>query len=405
VPGTVTAIGAGAGMNGTEITVSGDSAFQAMGAIANLSLAHLAVNVTDASTSTARLVNATAGAHLTLRDIALDGGDVGVMIDAAFLDANGLSVRHANTRGISLAHASDATIDTALVRDGGRDGIVAETTSHLDLSHAYIASNAGNGVALIGSAPTTHHLDRVSLQNNTITGLRAEDSGTLVQATLLYVSGTLAMPGTPSGDGLYVGPGADVRLDPSATGTSVVGTQSQFIGNARAGILVSGDAAGTTPGSLTLSGALVASNLGPGIFVETHGVARDIAFSRIADNAGLGIGLTSAASLLQLRGSTIASTRMASLTSGGVPVSIGDGLSAADGTASAMVSDNDFSDNARFAAVFSGASATLVRNTGDRNGFAVGTYGGTVMVDMTNTIRGNASAPTIPPPIFHGALE
>jgi hypothetical protein len=85
-------------------------------------------------------------------------------------------------------------------------------------------------------------------------------------------------------------------------------------------------------------------------------------------------------------------------------ITLGDGLSMSEGTATSTVTGNEFSGNARFGAVFSGADATLSGNTGVGNLYGIGAYAATVTADATNAIGGTMVAPTAAPQTARGQV-
>jgi hypothetical protein len=177
--------------------------------------------------------------------------------------------------------------------------------------------------------------------------------------------------------------------------------------NARTGFLVSGDPSqpALAPGRADVYGARIASNRGPGVFVQQNATLGTLGYAIVENNRALGVGVTSGASITGLLCDLIRGTEMSVLETTSGSVSLGDGLSMVDSGAVAMLLANHFDGNARFGAVFSMTSAVLMRNTGSGNGFGLGNYSATLTDDGSNSINGAALPPTTMPILARGAVS
>lgn len=413
------------------------------------------------------------GTRLTLQDVSVQGGAYGARVQSgATLCATGVTVRGATQRGLLALEGAAVFLRDFVVRDGVGVGVLVDR-AHLFAERGLVAANGRDGVAIRGArrgavclddgdcAATTpcegfEYTERcvadlgatparrcrsvdlvtdVALLRNTVTGLRTSRStptsdevtagrrdevlsyaGPLLLATRVIVGATLALPGTPGGDGVYVGPGATVAFDADTSSDAARGLRSATVGNARTGLLVDGDRTtdATVPdrlrqaGRLVLAGALVASNEGPGLFVQERAVAERVAFSELRDNAALGVGVTSNGASPLMVCNRFIGTRLGTITPEDTslrPFMVGDGVSLTQGAATTTrtrLVDNEFNDNRRFGLVLDGYDATLDDgaqggNRGRNNGFGLAAYG-TARLDGTTprtAILGASPAPAV----------
>lgn len=372
------------------------------------------------------------GAALFLRSVVVRGnGEAGVIVDRSHLH-----------------------LDRSLVANNGRDGVAIRGALRgeacaTDADCAAPSPCAGFEFTRrcaadfgAGAARRCRSVDLVTdvaALGNAVTGLRASRSpptaaeaaagmsdailawaGPQVLGARVILAGTRALDGAPGGDGLYVGPTAAVALDPDVSSDAARGLASELVANARAGALVDGDrnaAAGPVPpalrqaGRLTLGGARVASNLGPGIYVQERAVADRIGYTEVADNVGLGLGVTSGGGVPLMVCNRFVGTRVGVITPEeptARPFSVGDGASLAQGAGTGgrtRIVDSEFGDNGRFGLVFDGYDATLDDgarggNRGAGNAYGLAVYGA-ARVDGTTppgAIRGlNPTAPAAAP--------
>lgn len=470
---SVTIRGAGAGataLQGAGVRVS------AAGAAVAVTLAGLTVRVDPAAPQPAVEAEG-AGAVLTLREVALEGGADGLRaLAGAAVCASEVSARGARRRGLVATGGAALFLRAVAVRGNGEAGVIVDR-SHLHLERSLVAANGRDGVAIRGalrgeacaadadcagpSPCAGFELTRrcaadfgaaaarrcrsvdivtdVAVLGNAVTGLRASRSsptaaevaagtsdailgwaGPQVLGARVVIAGTRALAGAPGGDGLYVGPTATVALDPDVSSDAERGLASELVANARAGALVDGDrnaADGPVPpalrqaGHVVLGGARVASNGGPGLYVQERAVADRIAYTEVADNVALGLGVTSGGGVPLMVCNRFVGTRVGVITPEeptARPFSVGDGASLAQGAGTGgrtRIVDSEFSDNGRFGLVFDGYDATLDDgarggNRGVGNAYGLAVYGA-ARVDGTTppgAIRGlNPTAPAAAP--------
>ncbi|MBI5512553.1 MAG: hypothetical protein HY909_02230 [Deltaproteobacteria bacterium] len=257
--------------------------------------------------------------------------------------------------------------------------------------------------------------DLVSLRNG-VTALRAERTlpteaemepalrrrvllqpGPVVLAERLVLADTRVPAGTFGGDGLYLSATADFTLDAPlhsaaaaipdmAMRDALFRGRGSFLGrNARVGVLVDGDRPGDpalATGSsadrevgarLGLAGTYIASNQGPGVFIQRRATVSTLSYVDAYDNGLLGVGVLGG-SLVEVNCTTFHGTRAGVFTPENRdvrPYIVGDGAnfserSAADTT---TVNFTRFDYNARFGAVFLSFDATLRGVRGEGNGF------------------------------------
>jgi hypothetical protein len=238
----------------------------------------------------------------------------------------------------------------------------------------------------------------------------------VVDAERLVLSDTRVPAGTVGGDGLYLGATARLTVDealntaaaalptPAMRDALLRGRGSLLVRNARAGILADGDRltetgadAGTSrdpaaASELALYGAFIASNSGPGVFVQRRAVATSVSYADLYDNSQLGLGI-SGGGIYEANCTTVHGTRLGYFTpenSAVSPFLIGDGASFADQSTSTMASINysHFDDNARFGAIFRSFQATLRGVTGRGNRFNARADVSTVDREQLAAIRG-----------------
>lgn len=472
-------VGAGAGASVVEAP-AGASALSVVGSGDSIAVSLSGITVrAPVATGEFGVVGVEGSARCSLRDVIVEGGSDGLRADrGATVCAEGVSVRTAGRRGVALLGGSQGFLRGVSVRDGAGVGVLSDR-SHLTLERALVASNGRDGVAMRGAwlgaicstdagcaAPSPcpgfelaracaagvvasgprycrseNALTDVASLRNRVTGARAARTtptadeiaagqrdavlswpGPMVLGERLIIAGTRAIEGAPGGDGLYVGPGATVALDPSASSDAERGLASEIVANERTGVLADGDRSVSDGGvpdrlrqgaRLVLAGARVASNGGPGVFVQERAFADRLAFVEVADNGALGLGVTSGGGVALMICDRFISTRMGTITPEDrsvQPFVVGDGVSLAQGSgagARLRVVDSEFSRNARFGVVLDGFDATLDDgshggNRGDGNAFGVGVYG-TASVNGSSplgAIRGRtATAPVSAPTV------
>lgn len=199
--------------------------------------------------------------------------------------------------------------------------------------------------------------------------------GPVVEARQVVVQGTRAVG--RDGDGVYVGSRARLTFDPEMRSDAVRGFGSQILGNARVGVLVSGQA------ELSLSGARVAYNLGPGVYAQDSAVLGRLGYTWFQQNRGLSVGVTPTGTVRELLSNGITETIPARLATDLGTLDVGDGVSIAGSVMGMMgvaVQQNVVQRNSRFGMLFTGpVTATLMENRVSGNGFPIGAYNGAVV--------------------------
>jgi hypothetical protein len=232
------------------------------------------------------------------------------------------------------------------------------------------------------------------------------EGATSATITLSSSEGTRVPAGTVGGDGLFAGDGAHVTVDLDFATEPQMGNGSAMVANARTGILGAGIMGTTENTELIVHGVLLGSNDGPGAFFQTGAIGRSIGYARIEDNTALGLG-AAAAPIFEIPCNGIVGTRMGTLVTIDEALELGDGLSLASNSSTmADVHDNEFTDNARFAAVFTGSDAMLRNNRGSGNRYGIKGYAAsTVDSDGTNAIDAREAAPSDVQPTARGAVD
>ncbi len=405
--------GAGPATGTSIVPAAGIEGFLVSGTATDVTLRGLSIEYAapSAADSTAG-IHVTGGAHLTARNVRVDQAYNGLWVEGSVLQGDRLTITRAGHFGLWVARdmggiRSDATLDNVLVRDGAFVGIFA-LESRLGLSQSGVIHNTRDGVAISGGDGTSvSRLDHVTALGNGVTGLRVEGDGAIAHMTLVAASGTVVPAGTVGGDGLYVGPGAHVEVDMGILSDAQRATASELVGNARAGVLVSSNTdGGAHIATLELHGADVSSNVGPGVFVQLGSNVHAIAYAAVRDNGSAGIAATSQAVIAGVQCTEIGATRLAAIATTDGTFTIGDGITLSQGTVGMVTTlrNNVFSNNARFGVLSSGNDVAMTGNSGAGNGYGVGSYGGTLNADATNTIAGAAAAPAAPAPAARGQL-
>jgi hypothetical protein len=234
--------------------------------------------------------------------------------------------------------------------------------------------------------------------------------GPIVRGARLVLAGTGVPAGAVGGDGLYVAATASVSLDEDIASDRRRGRGSEFVGNARTGVLVDGERVSAdpslvvpssleAPGRLVVAGALLASNVGPGMFAQGRAEVPRFAFSEVSDNGALGLGVTTGARVASIQCNRFVYTRAGTLrfTDPALrPLAAADGASFADdGRGAVELVDTELSENARFGLVSAGVVLRLRGSTrGSGNGFGVGLRGVAAVVEGTaDAVTGRAPAP------------
>lgn len=398
--GVTVGLGAGAGITSTtSLRVQGVT---------------LRARAADAETRDLPLT-VTSGATMTLDDVVVDGGWDAVTAQDATLVARHLTVRRARHYGVSLTGRALGILRSLLVRDGAGAGVVVDR-ARVHVAEALVAAQGRGGVTLSGDGdaaagasdcdgddPRMAPGPRDCLRDLAV--IDAHSVGVwargrrAVEGQRLLVARTQTTGDDPSADGVFVSDGADVTLDPAIATESMQGRGSIFADNARSGVVVDGGGVGLMPPSrLVMTGAWIDGNARIGAFAQNAAVVPRVAFCRFVGNGGIGFGAVPSARIASIGCNGFLSTRPALLpaVSRGVPAQamMADGLSVAN-VADLAVTQNAFDDNARYGAVFLGASGRLDANRGAGNLYGLGVYESPMLdVAATNRVVGRAPTPT-----------
>lgn len=419
--GTVVIVGRGPqlGSSGTHLRPAGGQAF-AVDPDAAATFVGFAVRCGAVAGEGLAAIDVRRGASARLRDVRVDGCPMGVAVHHAQVTAEQVTIRAATASrgrvaGFFVEDQSRATLASSIVRDGAATGVLS-FHSHVHVVGSLIAENDAGGVVHVGEASgdasgganactasgpsaTAGALSCISLSGITCNGIvnvQVQEDGASSPAVgmALVVAAGARATGAGPGDGVVVRGGARLTVD---EGMSVVAAGSQLLDNARAGLLAQG-----TRTRVSMAGGRVASNRGPGIYVQSSARLEALQWTRVERNAAFGVGATPSTTLGVVADNTITNTVMGTLASGGSPFA--DGLSIAEADVGA-VRRNDFSSNGRFGAVLTGVQGTVELNTGDGNLYGIGNYRPRDVMNFdTNAVRGRLGVPTAEPEIARAAL-
>lgn len=406
----------GAGVAQTTI-VARTAAFSA-GAGASLSVARLSFEGASIA------VSAASGGRVALRDVAAHRGATALSLSGRGTTAvaRGLTVDDATSHAVTIDDGAALALSDALIRRGGGYGVRARAGARARLTRLLVDGARGYGVAFAGAADGAGEAcggdamalpgGRDCVRDLSVRAVEGVGLGVVgardVGVWRAHVCGTRAGI-EATGDGVYLAAGARVAFDEDAPNdpATAPGRATWVVANARAGVLVERtrpDALDAPETTVTLRGTVVSSNEGPGVVLQRGATARSIDHARLADNAGLALGLTPGTRVDAILCDQFTGTRPAVLPTTEGPYGVADGLSMR-GASAARVDDNDFSGNGRFGVVFDDADALLTRNRGRDNLYGVGDYArGRVRIDDASAIAGRATPPTTRPPVVVSAM-
>ncbi len=406
--GAIALLGTGP-TGGTTLNAANEVTAITVAASATVTLAGLAIHHNAATMMPPEIgIDVANLAVVTIRDVAIDGGSLGITTVGAVVIANELTVRNTGSTAIGLDQNSRGIFTDLLVRDGF-NGIVT-VGSHIHITRGLIMENqraglnmtgvpnASGGARSCGAMPDLTQptgafncLSYVEVLCDAGQGLSVNGA---IQLDLrrVSVSGTRGIAGMGRGFGLRASGGATVSIDTDIMSVDQRGQGSEFVGNVSLGIVAQGG--GTR---LTMHGALVASNGGGGVYLGESAVAMDLRFNRIADNSAVGVAVTQSATLMMFGSNAVEDTRQGTVMAGGMlSQDLGDGLAVAMGSGPVNIVQSDFSRNARFPVMLAAVSGQFVDNTGTGNRFGVGLYNSPGLTQMGNSIEGRESPPTSP---------
>lgn len=400
---------------GSDLLLSGTGLLRVQGT--GVTLRNLAVlHPSTPGTPTSPDIQIASGAAARLEDLRVEGGGVGILVNGGSLDALRLTVTRTVSDGVMVSNRGRANLARAFIHHTSARGLVADGAV-VHLRESLIYENAAVGVLFQGGAMTGLGASSCSLTGdpegsgalqcvskaaivcNGIVGLGINGAsltapGPTVEIRRVSVFGTRAVG--MGGDGIFVGARAELHVDPELRSDAMMGLGSQVMGNERTGFLVSGAA------RIALSGARVAYNRGPGIYVQDSATATQLGYNWFQQNRGLAVGVTPTANIAEIVCNGISETLPALLRTDLGMLNVADGVSVA-GTLTAgasgrvAVQQNMVRQNTRFGMLFTGpVNVMLQQNAGTvvNNGFPIGAYSGAV---IQGTGYDPAAQPRTPP--------
>lgn len=403
----------GAGARGTTLEVSRDRTGLSVARGARVAITGVAVRYADGVVTDRDLALAAEGATLSLDDVSVAGASVAIDLREAALDARRVTITRSARQGVFARANSRITLSRFAVRDGAGQGIRAES-SHVALSQGLVAGHARHGIVLIGATDATGGrgrcadamsagaldcVDQVVSQGNGVAALYVADARTLeVRRATLANTRLAAIDTGESGDGLSIGAGAAVSLDPEYISVGVRGFGTAVLGNARVGILAQGAGA-----RLSMRAAFIARNASGGVFLSSLAAAPMIGESLFVENSFAGIVAApgSLPGIVQCNG--IVDTRVGTVRTATATVQLADGVHLNAPNAPIELRENNISRSAAFGVLVNAGRATLLGNQGAENRYGVGRYGGAVIVGDGAEILGREATPMVAPGLA-GAL-
>ena len=351
------------------------------------------------------------GGALGMRDVTVDDADVGLDAAGGTIDAERFSVRRSARYGVRGTANASLTLSDFVVRDGAGQGIRVEG-AHVRLALGLVAGHARHGVVLLGDADATGGvarcrdaapgaldcIDQLVAQGNGVAALYVAGARRVeVRRSTLADTALATIEGGEAGDGLFVGPEADVSLDPELVTATVRGFGSALLGNGRVGLLAQG-----TRARVSVRGAVFARNAAGGVIVGNRAEAPVIGESVFVENRFGGIVATPGAAMGVVQCNGIADTLAGSLRGGTVTVQLADGVHINAVSGSISLRDNAIVRSAAFGVLVNAGAVTLERNRGADNRFGVGVYGGAMVMGDPSTIVGREAAPAAAPGLVPG---
>lgn len=229
------------------------------------------VQLNKATPHTGAVLEASAGATLSLREVDIEMSEDGVSANGAHVDAQNLTIGTTTGIGLDLGASGDANLRSLLIA-GGNVGI-RSTGASLVVSQALVRDTLDAGVRVEAGTLAAHvTLDRVA----TVRGGRY---GMYFNGAALSVDGSQLML-TGARFGLWAGGSATVSLDSAVNSDALRGRGSQIRANTSAGIVLD------TSAHASIRGAFVASNGESGMIVQNGASASEIGYGWFTDNRG-----------------------------------------------------------------------------------------------------------------------
>ena len=350
-----------------------DVALVAEGAGTVLDAAALVIDATQPQATdglTGRGMDVSAGAVATLDNVALLGNhetalratDPGTMVTATRIVAAGTQAALGNGLagvGVHARSGATVTVDGAVLVGNRMAGVTAVGAgTQVTVHNALIDANGGGaavgeaGLGVAGYSGAMIQITGSRAHGNSGFGVVANGPGTVLQLGRVVVDGTLAPgPANGFGPGIAVQAGAHVQL----AGVRLSANRGNGLAVAESG------------SSATIAGLVVdvtlpdAATAKPGVGVAvSEGAQLTGTDLRCSGNLGIGVGATSAGTLVQVKRALIDGTRsegVAGVTGFGVDVILG---------ATVRLSDSRCTDNRGYGVLVSGAGSAA-----DLRGFVV----------------------------------
>jgi len=394
--------GVGADASATRLEASANTvAIHASGMAVAVTIERLCIrfapSTVDRTMERAILVDG--GARAAIDNVLVEGAYTGIETTNATIFARHMTVRGAGRYAMLIGPETTATIEDFVVADSSLYGVVARN-SHVELSRGWIHDNVRDGLAVLGNRGMASVVREVASVRNGVTAMRFEN-GANVLMEHATAAGSVLPPDTIGADGVYVGPGSTLVVDPADPQTAR-GTASCFVGNGRTGLLINGLGA-----SFSARGIRVASNQGPGMYNQAHAVVQSLAFADFFDNSAINLCSAANAQIVAITDSRIAYAHLGEVTTTFATFRLADGISISEspGSVSVLIARNQFDFNERFAILLAGTAATLSANTGMGNRFGIGAYGSSLTIDSYDTIGAREPSPISIPNGARGPME
>ncbi|MFO0625785.1 MAG: right-handed parallel beta-helix repeat-containing protein [Polyangiales bacterium] len=403
-------VGAGA-LGGSVVEITRARAGIVVGAAARVSLSGLSLRFAQGAPLDADVALASEAGALTLRDVSVDDASVALDLAGGSLDAERITLRRSARAGVRASGNASVALTRFLVRDGAGQGIRAEN-AHVRLTQGLVAGNGRHGVVLLGAADATGGrarcgeagpgaidcIDQLVSQGNGVAALYVTDARRLeVRRSTLADTALTAIEGGEAGDGIFVGPDADLSLDPELISPAVRGFGSAVLGNGRGGLVAQGIRA-----RVAIRGAVFARNASGGAFIGSRAQVSVIGESIFVENRFAGIVATPGAEVGIVQCNGIADTLAGSLRTATATVQLADGvhLNATGGTLA--LRENAILRSGAFGLLVNAGQVALERNRGADNRFGVGIYGGATIMGDPSSIVGREVAPAVAPGLVPG---
>jgi hypothetical protein len=314
--------------------------------------------------------------------------DAAIAVTGSGVTLQGIIVQQPSTAGIYVSGAMASATIAGCKIDGAKAvggnfgfGVLANNSSII-VQHTTITGSASYGVAIVaakgsvsdstisGNAQGGIYLlqttDQVRVERNQITNNTTMGIGVFSSRAIIVQNGVTGTTATTSGDVAGIGDGVIVSDLADAAGTSMgpsvveVSGSNDVSGNARAGLLMNGQA----------SGIIVQNNLNTngraGLFLQQGaGTAADVEVrsNTLTGNKAAGIGLTTAAHGIIVQ-NTIGGTMSAGVLEGVGTVQVGDGIGVYQGSG-ASITGNTVMSSARIGILVDAADGAKTTITGN----------------------------------------